>query len=88
MPNEKKQTDHTSQLVFFFLCVCVCVCLYIYIYILSETSLATPDCSALYYLVNVETMEYCSICLETAFITEEFCVNVLVVLEVNFVITC
>ena len=34
-------------------------------------SLATPDCFAP-YLVNVATKEYCSMCLETAFISEEF----------------
>ena len=34
-------------------------------------SLATPDCFAP-YLVNIATKEYCSICLETAFISEEF----------------
>ena len=37
----------------------------------SEKSLATPDCFAP-YLVNVVTKEYCSICLETAFLSEEF----------------
>ena len=40
-----------------------------------KKSLATPDCFAP-YLVNVATKEYCSICLETAFITEEFGMNI------------
>ena len=50
-------------------------------YILSEKhiysrkkSLATPDCFTP-YLVNVESKECCCICLETAFISEEFCVK-------------
>ena len=44
----------------------------------SEKSLATPDCFAT-YLVNVATKEYCSICLETAFISEEFSMKILMV---------
>ena len=44
----------------------------------SEESLATPNCFDP-YLVNVETKEYCSICLETAFISEEFGMNILMV---------
>ena len=36
-----------------------------------KKSLATPDCFDP-YLVNVATKEYCSICLKTAFISEEF----------------
>ena len=31
------------------------------------------------YLVNVANKEYCSICLETVFISEECCINILVV---------
>ena len=41
------------------------------LYILSEKSFATPDCFA--------TKEYCSICLETAYISDEICVKMLVV---------
>ena len=41
-------------------------------------SLATKDCSAP-YLVNIATKEYCSICLETAFISEEFGIKFLMV---------
>ena len=41
-------------------------------------SLATPDCFVP-YLVNVATKEYCSICLETAFISEECGMKILVV---------
>ena len=44
----------------------------------SEKSLATPDCFDL-YLVNVATKEYCSICLETAFISEEFGMKIVMV---------
>ena len=43
-----------------------------------KKSLATPDCFAP-YLVNVATKEYCSICLETAFISEEFGTKILMV---------
>ena len=35
----------------------------------------TPDCFFLPYLVNVESMESCSVCLETTFISEEFCMK-------------
>ena len=42
----------------------------------SEKSLATPDCFAP-YLVNVTIKEYCSICLETAFLSEEFGMKIL-----------
>ena len=38
----------------------------------------TPDCFAP-YLVNIGTKEYCSICLETAFISEEFGMKILMV---------
>ena len=37
--------------------------------ILSEKCIATPNCFAP-YLVNVATMEYCYICLETGFISK------------------
>ena len=50
----------------------------IYMYA-NGKSLATPDCFAP-YLVNVTTNEYCSIYLETAFISEELCMNILVVI--------
>ena len=46
--------------------------------ILSEESLATLDCFAP-YLVNVAAQEYSSVCLETGFLFEEFCVKMLVV---------
>ena len=39
-----------------------------------------PDCFAP-HLVNVATKEYCSTCLETAFISEEFCLKILVVVD-------
>ena len=44
----------------------------------SEKSLATPDCFDPYF-VHVATKEYCSICLETAFISEEFGLKILMV---------
>ena len=44
----------------------------------TEKSIATLDCFAP-YLVNAETKEYCSIYLETEFISEEFGVKILVV---------
>ena len=44
----------------------------------SEKSLATPDCFDP-YLVNVATKEFCSICFETAFISEEFARKILMV---------
>ena len=46
-----------------------------------KKSLATPDCFDLYLVhVNVATTnEYCSICLETAFIAEEFGMKILMV---------
>ena len=38
----------------------------------------TLDCFApCMYLVNVANKEYCSICLETAFISEELCMKIL-----------
>ena len=40
----------------------------------------TPDCFAP-YLANVATTEYCSICLETAFIAEEFGTKILMVVN-------
>ena len=43
----------------------------------QKKSLATLDCFAP-YLINVATKEYCSICLETGFISEEFCLKILV----------
>ena len=43
-----------------------------------KKSLATPDCFAP-YLVNVATKEYCSIYLETAFISEESGTKILMV---------
>ena len=49
-------------------------------YILLAKSLATPDHFPPYG-VNVESMEYCSVYLETAFISEEFCMNIFVVAE-------
>ena len=42
----------------------------------SEKSLATLDCFGP-YLVNVAIKEYCSICLETAFISKEFGMKIL-----------
>ena len=45
---------------------------------LSGKNLATPYCFAP-YLINVERKEYWSICLETAFIAEEFCIEILAV---------
>ena len=45
-----------------------------------KKSLATPDCFAP-YLVNVATKEYCSICMETAFISEEFGTKILMVVS-------
>ena len=44
----------------------------------SEKSLATLDCFGP-YLVNVATKQYCSICLETAFISKEFGMKILMV---------
>ena len=44
----------------------------------SKKSLTTPDYFAP-YLVNVATKEYYSICLETAFISEEFGMKILMV---------
>ena len=44
----------------------------------SEKSLATLDCFGP-YLVNVATKEYCSICLETVFISKEFGMKLLMV---------
>ena len=44
----------------------------------SEKSLATPGCFAP-YLINVATKEYCSACLETAFLSEEFGMKILMV---------
>ena len=44
----------------------------------SEKSLATPDYFDP-YLVIVATKEYCSICLETAIISEEFGMKILMV---------
>ena len=41
-----------------------------------KKSLATLNCFDP-YLVNVATKEYCSICLETAFISEEFVMKIL-----------
>ena len=49
-----------------------------YVYILSEKSIATPNCFDL-YLVDVATKEYCPICSETAFISEELRVKIFVV---------
>ena len=46
---------------------------------LSEKSIATPDCLAP-YLVLVATKEYCSMCLEMGLISEEICMEILVVL--------
>ena len=43
------------------------------LYILSEKSIATPDG------FNVATKEYCPVCLETVYISEELCVKILVV---------
>ena len=43
-----------------------------------KKSLATPGCFAP-YLVNVATKKNCSICLETAFISEEFGMKILMV---------
>ena len=43
-----------------------------------KKSLATPNCFDP-YLVNVATKEYCSICLETAFISDEFGMKILMV---------
>ena len=43
-----------------------------------KKSLATPDCFDP-YLVNVATKEYCSICLETAFISEKFGMKIVMV---------
>ena len=36
--------------------------------------LATPDCFSP-YLVNIASMESCSVCLETALTSEEFCMK-------------
>ena len=47
-------------------------------HILSEKRIATPDC-LVPYLVNVATKEYCSMYLETALISEEICMEILVV---------
>ena len=44
----------------------------------SDKSSATLDCFAP-YLVNVATKEYCSIYLETAFISKEFGMKILMV---------
>ena len=51
------------------------LCTYILCY--RKKSLATPDCFTT-YSVNVESMESCSICLETTFISEEFCMKMCV----------
>ena len=45
---------------------------------ISEKNLVTQDCFAP-YLVNIATKEYCSVCLETAFISEEFGMKILMV---------
>ena len=45
-------------------------------------SLATPDCLAS-YLVNVASKEYCSICLETALISEEFGIKTLLITDLK-----
>ena len=47
-----------------------------------KKSIATPDCFAP-NLVNVATMEQCSICLKTGFLSKEFCMKILVVVAAN-----
>ena len=46
--------------------------------ILWEKSLATLDCFQI-YLVNAESMEFCFVCLETGFISEQLCMKTFVV---------
>ena len=47
-------------------------------YTIRKTNIAIPDCF-IPYLINVERMTYCSIRLETTFISEELCMKYFVV---------
>ena len=53
----------------------MCCVSYIHMYILWERSLATLYGLTPLYLINVERLESCSIYLEAAFISEEFCIK-------------